>query len=113
MPVRLFEKGGVVVIDLEGEVRLSEESTPAVHELVVNELRAGKKDFLLNFKKVDFVDSYAVGELIAAYVAVRAKKGRLKLACPPPKVWMVFRYSGLTQVMDVFDSEEKALKSFT
>jgi anti-anti-sigma factor len=112
MPVQVLEKGGVVVIDLEGEVRLTEDTSPAVHQLVADQLRAGKKDFLLNFKKVDFVDSYAVGELIAAYVAVREKKGRLKLACPPPKVWMVFRYAGLTQVMDVFDSEEKALKSF-
>lgn len=112
MPVQLVEKGGVVVINLEGEVRLTSESSPAVHKLVAQEILAGKKDFLLNFQKVDFVDSYAVGDLIAAYVAVREKKGRLKLACPPPKVWMVFRYSGLTQVMDVFDSEEKALQSF-
>ncbi len=112
MPVKVQDKGGVVVINLEGEVRLTEESSPAVHKLVAQELHAGKTDFLLNFKKVDFIDSYAVGDLIAAYVAVREKKGRLKLACPPPKVWMVFRYSGLTRVMDVFDSEEKALKSF-
>ncbi len=112
MPVRILDKGGVVVIDLEGEVRLGQEPSPPVHQLVADELAKGKRDFLLNFQKVDFVDSYAVGDLIAAYVAVREKKGRLKLACPPPKVWMVFRYSGLTQVMDVFDSEEKALKSF-
>ena len=112
MPVQVLEKGGVVVIDLEGEIRLTADSSLAVHELVAERLSGGKKDFLLNFQKVDFVDSYAVGDLIAAYVAVREKKGRLKLACPPPKVWMVFRYAGLTQVMDVFDSEDKALKSF-
>jgi stage II sporulation protein AA (anti-sigma F factor antagonist) len=110
--VRLREEGAVVIIDLEGEVRLTESFTPALHEVVGGELNSGKTDFLLNFAKVDFMDSYAVGDLVAAYAAVRKKRGRFKLASLSPKIWLILRYSGLTRIMEVFDSEEKALKSF-
>jgi len=36
----------------------------------------------------------------------------LKLACLSPKIWLIFHYSGLTRILEIFDSEEKALQSF-
>jgi anti-anti-sigma factor len=110
--VRLRETGNVVIVDLEGEVRLTQSFTPALQGVVDDELREGRRNFLVNFAKVDFFDSYAVGDLVAAYVAVRDKKGRLKLANLSPKIWLILRYSGLTRILEVFDSEEQALRSF-
>jgi stage II sporulation protein AA (anti-sigma F factor antagonist) len=91
MPIKLREKGGIIIADLSGEIRLT---------------------VLLNFAKVDFIDSYGIGDVVASYLAVKEKKGRLKLAGLSPKIWLIFQYSGLTRILEIFDSEEKALRSF-
>ena len=109
----LREKNEVVIIDLAGEIRLSEQYRPSLHTLITEQLSRGKKDILLNFAKVDFIDSYGIGDIVAAYTAVQGKKGRLKFAQLSDKIWLIFNYSGLTKVFELFDSEEKALKSFT
>jgi anti-anti-sigma factor len=113
MSVRVREKDGIVVVDLSGEIRLSDELTPALHRQVAEQLAEGKSDILLNFAKVDFIDSYGIGDIVASYLAVKEKKGRLKLSCLSPKIWLIFHYSGLTRVLEIFDSEEKAIQSFS
>ncbi len=112
MTVKLREKGGVVVVDMAGEIRFTDDQTPSLHRLIVEKLAEGKTDVLLNFAKVDFIDSYGIGDIVASYLAVKEKKGRLKLAGLSPKIWLVFRYSGLTAILEIFDNEVKALQSF-
>lgn len=112
MSVKVREKGGIIVVDLAGEIRLSDEFTPSLKRQVAEQLTEGKSDILLNFAKVDFIDSYGIGDIVASYLAVKEKKGRLKLACLSPKIWLIFHYSGLTRILEIFDSEEKALQSF-
>lgn len=112
MSVKVREKGGIIVVDLAGEIRLSDEFTPSLNRQVAEQLTEGKSDILLNFAKVDFIDSYGIGDIVASYLAVKEKKGRLKLACLSPKIWLIFHYSGLTRILEIFDSEEKALQSF-
>jgi anti-anti-sigma factor len=112
MSVKLRTKGGVVIADLTGEIRLTDDQTPSLHRLIDEQLAEGKLDILLNFARVDFIDSYGIGDVVASYLAVIVKKGRLKLAGLSPKIWLIFQYSGLTRILEIFDSEEKALQSF-
>lgn len=112
MSVRLRTKGSIVVLDLAGEIRLTDDQTPSLQRLITEKLTEGKSDFLLNFARVDFIDSYGIGDLVASYLAVKGKKGRLKLAGLSPKIWLIFQYSGLTRILEIFDTEEKALQSF-
>jgi anti-anti-sigma factor len=113
MPVKVREKDGVTIIDLAGEIRLTDKATPALQREVTEQLAEGKPDFLLNLAKLDFIDSYGIGDIVASYLEVKEKKGRLKLTCLSPKIWLIFHYSGLTRILEIFDSEEKALKSFS
>jgi anti-anti-sigma factor len=112
MSVRLYEKGGVVVAELAGEIRLTNDQIPSLQRLITEQLAEGKSDFLLSFAKVDFIDSYGIGDIVASHLAIKEKKGRLKLAALSPKIWIIFHYSGLTRVLEIFDSEENALQSF-
>jgi anti-anti-sigma factor len=110
--MKVRERDGVTVVDLVGEIRLTDKVTPAVQREVAEQLAEGKTDFLLNLARLDFIDSYGIGDIVASYLEVKGKKGRLKLACLSPKIWLIFHYSGLTRVLEIFDSEEKALRSF-
>ena len=112
MPVSFREKGEVVILDLSGEIRFSEAIFPSLKKLIVEQLASGKKNILLNFEKVEFIDSYGIGDIVAAHTAVREKKGKLKLAHLSHKIWLIFNYSGLTRILEIFDSEDKALSSF-
>jgi anti-anti-sigma factor len=112
MAVKLRAKGGVVIADLAGEIRLTDDQAPSLQRLIDEQLTEGKSDILLNFARVDFIDSYGIGDVVASYLAVKEKKGRLKLAGLSPKIWLIFQYSGLTRILDIFDSEEQALQSF-
>ncbi|MDH4273221.1 MAG: STAS domain-containing protein, partial [Candidatus Aminicenantes bacterium] len=91
MSVKLRAKGGVVIADLVGEIRLTDDQTPSLHRLIDEQLTEGKSDILLNFARVDFIDSYGIGDVVASYLAVKEKKGRLKLAGLSPKIWLIFQ----------------------
>ena len=112
MGIKLRNKSGVVVADLSGEIRLTDDQVPSLQRLIAEQLDEGKSDVLLNFTKVDFIDSYGIGDVVASYLEVKEKKGRFKLAGLSPKIWLIFQYSGLTRILEIFDSEERALQSF-
>ncbi len=112
MPVSIREKGEVVILDLSGEIRVSEALFPSLKKLIAEQLASGKRNILLNFENVEFIDSYGIGDVLAAHTAVQEKKGKLKLAHLSHKIWLIFNYSGLTRILEIFDSEEKALSSF-
>ena len=112
MSVKLREKDGIVIADLTGEIRFTDDQIPSLQRLIAEKLAEGKTDILLNLSKVDFIDSYGIGDVVASYLAVKEKKGRLKLAGLSPKIWLIFQYSGLTRILEIFDSEQKAFESF-
>lgn len=112
MQFSVREKGNVIIMDLAGEIRLLEDVTLSLQHLIREQLASGKKNILLNFAKVDFIDSYGIGDIVSSYVTVQHKKGKLKFAGLSNKLWLIFNYSGLTKIFEIFDSEEKALKSF-
>jgi anti-anti-sigma factor len=112
MPIEWHESGDIVIVNLSGEIRLTPDQTPSLQRLIAEKLADGKRDILLNFAQVDFIDSYGIGDVVASYLAVKGHKGRLKLAALSPKIWLIFNYSGLTRILEIFDSEEKAVRSF-
>ena len=112
MSVNLREKGGVVVIELGGEIRLTDDQTPSLQRRIGEKLAEGKTDFLIDFSKVDFIDSYGIGDVVASFLAIKDKKGRLKMSGLSPKIWLIFKYSGLTQILEIYDSLEQALRDF-
>jgi len=106
------EKGDVSILDLVGEIRFTEQGCPTVHSQVKEQLAQGKRKILLNFEHIDFIDSCGIGDILAAYVSCQQKAGKLKIFHLPPKIWLVFNYSGLTRIIATFDTEEQALRSF-
>lgn len=112
MELKIREKSGVVILELRGELRLMDSPSPSLQKTILEEIAADNKDILLNFEHVDFIDSYGIGDLLAGYIAIREKGGKLKIAGLSDKLWLILNYTGLTKILEIFDSEEKALKSF-
>jgi anti-anti-sigma factor len=106
------EKNSVIIFDIDGEIRRSDITDVTLHQLVKDELEQGKKHILLNFEKVDFIDSFGVGEILASYISTHNLGGKLKLARISKKLFLIFQVTMLTKVLDIFDEEDLALRSF-
>lgn len=63
MEINTREKTDVIIFDIEGEIRRSDITDITLHQLVKDQLDAGKRNILLNFQSVDFIDSFGVGEI--------------------------------------------------
>ena len=83
-----------------------------LHQLVKDQLDVGKRNILLNFKDVEFIDSFGVGEILASYISTHNLGGKLKIAKISKKLYLVFQVTMLTKVLEIFDEEELALNSF-
>jgi len=105
------EVGAVTIVDLSGVLRLGESS--AVLRRAISELIAKQRsNIILNFRDVSEIDSAGVGELVAAYTALKNHDGRLKLLNPPKKICDVLELTKLSTVVEVYTKEESALRSF-
>ena len=112
MEISAREKSDVVIFDIEGEIRRSDVSDVTLHQLVKDQLDTGKRNILLNFKNVEFIDSFGVGEILASYISTHNLGGKLKIAKISKKLYLIFQVTMLTKVLEIFEDEEVALESF-
>lgn len=105
------EVGDVTIVDFSGLLTLGESSAmlrDVMRQLI--EMERGK--IILNFREVTGIDSAGVGELVAAYSAMKNQRGRLKLLHPPKKIRDTLELTQLSKVLEVYTQEESALRSF-
>ncbi len=112
MNIKRRAKEDVVIFDIEGEIRRSDISDLTLHQLVKDQLDSGQRKILLNFEHVEFIDSFGVGEILASYISTHNLGGKLKLVRISKKLYLIFQITNLVNVLEIFEDEESALKSF-
>jgi anti-sigma B factor antagonist len=103
-------EGGIAVLDISGKIMGGEETTMfhgKLHELI----QGGKKNFVLDLNKVDWMNSVGLGMLISALTTVKNAGGRLVLA-NITNIETILAMTRLITVFEHYDSREAALKSF-
>lgn len=105
------EVGRVAVLDLSGRL-LSTDGASALAEAVNEMVDSGHTDIVLNLSKVDYLDSGALGEIVASHLAARKAGGAMKLAQATVRTNDLLQATRLVSVLEVFDTEEQALASF-
>lgn len=70
------------------------------------------KNFVIDLKQVDFMDSAGLGTLIAELKRITEKGGDMKIACLQKKPRMVFEITRAYKVFEIYDSVEEALNKF-
>jgi anti-sigma B factor antagonist len=112
MKINSRTKDDVIIFDIEGEIKRSDITDVTLHQLVKDQLEAGRRKILLNFEQVEFIDSFGVGEILASYISTHNLGGKLKLVKISKKLYLIFQVTMLTKVLDIFEDEDTALKSF-
>jgi anti-sigma B factor antagonist len=103
--------GDVAVIDFSGKITLGEGSA-VVRKMVRDLIAQGRRKILFDLSDVDYIDSSGIGEMVAAYTAVRSANGELKLLHLTRRVHDIMQITRLFTVFDVQSDEAAALRSF-
>ena len=111
MKLNVRQIGHVAVVDLAGKISIGE-GDAALREGVFKLLQSDQKQILLNLRKVPYMDSSGIGEMIACYKAVRDKNGTVKLLNPSEKVSDLLQITRLEEVFETYRNEKEALRSF-
>jgi len=103
--------GDVVVLDLsgrltmtDGAIRLKDKINSALHE--------GEQKILVNLGDVTYIDSSGLGELVSSFTGVKRHGGRLKLFNVGGRSKDLLVMTKLIMVVDTYDTEAEAIKSF-
>jgi anti-sigma B factor antagonist len=111
--LEVSEVGDVTVVRFVDRKILDEASIQELgselFQLVEQENR-GK--LLLNFSKVDFLSSAALGKLITLDKKVKSRSGKLKLSNIRPEIYEVFAITKLNKLFDIKNDEADALAAF-
>jgi MFS superfamily sulfate permease-like transporter len=75
-------------------------------------LERGNKRILLNFRKVRYLDSSGLGELVKMHVTVQRQGGQLKMSNLDQRLLNLLKATSLYKVFDVYEDEDTAVQSF-
>jgi anti-sigma B factor antagonist len=103
--------GGIVVVDAVGKLTLTDGHTQ-LRDLIHVSTGDGAKKFIFNLARVEFIDSYGIGELARCYSVVRRMGGEIKLAGANQKVLDVLEISRMNKLFEIHAEERAALQAF-
>jgi anti-sigma B factor antagonist len=99
--------GRTHVISVTGEVDLF--TAPELKQRVMAPIAAGVEHVIVDLTETTFIDSSSLGALIGAHRRLKARGGRLVVACDSEPIVKTFRITGLDGVFQLVDSVEAAL----
>jgi len=109
MAARLRETGGIMILDIDGNIDINSSDIVEMVGWLVN---TGKLNIILNFENVDFVDYSGLSILAIAYKNVSNHKGKMKFLHVPLHVIELFKVVKLDGVFENYLEENAAIASF-
>src|SRR5688572_10870340 len=102
-------EGQTYVIALGGEVDLY--TAPEFKQQLLEVIRQGAKDVVVDFTETTFIDSTTLGVLVGGVKRLRPNGGRLSLVCSDRNIAKIFEITGLNKVFDIYESRDEAVAS--
>jgi anti-anti-sigma factor len=94
-------EGGIVVVDLKGRLTLGSRLSQLEAEITTL-ANGGANKVILDLANVEYADSSALGVLLHASAAVRAKGGEMVLAAPNQRIQDLFKLTNTTQLLATY-----------
>jgi anti-sigma B factor antagonist len=110
MNIKIREIGDVSVVELHGSLDTGTSTT--TEAILFKLLDSGKNKLLLNVSSTTYISSAGLRIVLATAKRVKGMGGRICLCQPQPTVAEVLSITGFSQVLEIFDTEEEALKGF-
>lgn len=104
-------EGDIDVVALKGRLTLG--SRLSLLEAEINTLAdKGARKIVLDLEHIEYADSAALGVLLHASSAVRAKGGKLLLAAPNERLLDLFKLTNTTQLLPSYPTRADCISQF-
>ncbi|HMO34642.1 MAG TPA: STAS domain-containing protein [Gemmatales bacterium] len=113
-PKRLLEVqtiDNVAVVNISaGRILDDQVITKLGDELKMLVEQSGHNRILLNFSKVEYLSSAALGKLIPFRKQIESVKGKLALSNIDDSILEIFKITGFVKIFNIFPDEQEALQ---
>lgn len=103
--------GDIAIIDLDGNLK-DPSDLEQFSKMIDDNIAEDHSKILINFEKVDFINSSGLGRLILATKKVDEKKGSLRVMNLQSSLDELFTFTRLKEKIKVYGDEKSALESF-
>lgn len=111
MEFRTKQVNDVCILTLIGSIDAF--TAPKLTELIENQISSGNIKLVADLTDVDYTSSAGLRALLGGIKATRSRGGDLRLVAVQPDVLKVLNMSGFTNILQLFDTINSALNSFT
>lgn len=112
MEISRRDLGTVTILDLSGRFT-NTDGAGRLKEMVSSLISEGHKNIVLNLGKLAYLDSAALGEMVACHSTATKNGGQVKLANTTGKLKDLLAITKLVTVFDSHDTEDQAIRSFS
>ena len=113
MDVKIEERiiGHVTVLDIVGKLTM-DQAAQHLKDKINSLISQQRRHIVVNLKKVPYIDSGGLGQLVASYGSVMKAGGALKLLNVNSRNHDLLSITCLVTLFESFDSEAEAVQSF-
>ena len=108
MEINERSKKDFLILDVNGQIDM--QTSPSLRQILKKKFEEKGSKVLINFSKVQFIDSSGIATLVEALKDSRSKKGVFRLVSLSHSVKNVFQLAQLDKVFEIFSSEVQALE---
>ena len=99
-------EGDITILSPEGDIDLNH--SPKLRSLFQAKIKAKCPALLIDFGKVNYIDSSGLATLVEYYQGSRSYEGKIALAAMSARVRSVFDLVRLGEIFTIYDTTEEA-----
>ncbi|MEE9269818.1 MAG: STAS domain-containing protein [Candidatus Krumholzibacteria bacterium] len=105
------EVDGVVIVDVDGNLMGGPgPDSKKFHDSIKEPLSEGKKNIIVNLRKVKWANSKGIGMLMGASTSIKNAGGEMVLTHVTDRINTVFITTQLNRVFTTFDTDDEAVR---
>ena len=108
MPFIVEQSGPITVVGVSGHLIVA--NRQELKHVVLERLREGDREFLIDFAETGYIDSSGLGVLVSLSKKVREQGGELRLAALNEDLRTLFELTKLDTLFTIVDSREEGLR---
>lgn len=112
MSIEILEKNGVSILELSGKIMGGPEAG-LINEQINNLIDAGKKNIIVDLKKVEWMNSSGLGILIGAITTLKNNGGALSLVNISERIQNLLKITKLENVFSIHADIDTAIASMS
>lgn len=101
MNIQMSSNNGTIKLMVSGSLFVNESTV--LREKMLEQIRQGKVEFLLDFSNLDYIDSSGLGVLVSMHKRVKENNGNLVLKGLKGEVKGIFELTRLTRVFEIVE----------